>query len=132
MTLGNKILLFVQYVSSKIMAVLHNILYTMDEMHPTTDFRQGKKCVNVCTYCGCDNTLRGGVHIAESKKRYVSPIYVGTKGSTFVTFPQGIEAKDILMSREDNSMPLVCMGCGRVYSSVLALKTLDINILLYY
>ncbi len=133
MTLGNKVLRFLHSVNSKIMIALHHILYTEDETHPTTSFREGKKCVNVCAYCGSDNTIRGGLHMPESKKSYANPIYIGNiSGSDFVVYPQGIESIDIFMRRDEKDMPLVCMNCGKVYSSVLVLKTLDINTILYF
>lgn len=133
MTLGNRILRFIYSLNSRLMIAIHKILYTEDEFHPTTSFREGKRCVNICAYCGSDNTINGGLQMSESKKHYSNPIYLGNiNGSTFVVFPQKVESMDIFMRRDDNNMPLVCMNCGKSYSSVLILKTLDINTILYY
>jgi hypothetical protein len=118
---------------SKVLVGLHKLIYIEDEIHPTTGYRDGKRCINICSYCGSDVTHRAGVWMPESKKTVCNPIYVtNTSGSEMVVYPHLIESEDLLCKRDEKEFPIVCMNCGKVYSTALAIKTLDIVTILYF
>ena len=133
MTYRNRVLKKIHWLVSRLLVTLHAIAYKEDEMHYTTKFRAGKRCVNVCSYCGSDNTTKTGVYMPVTRKTVCNPIYINNiSGSEFTAYPQVIESEDFLTHRDDTNMPIVCMNCGRAYSSSLVIKTLDIIVVLYY
>lgn len=134
MTLGNKILSLAQKTLNTLSCKLHKLLHKDDEFHPTTGYRAGKRCVNICSYCGSDNTSRdGGVNIPKFEKQIISPIYISNIfGSNMVAYPQVTQCSEFITTVANKDLPLVCDNCGRAYSTTLVIKTLDIVVILYY
>lgn len=105
-----------------------------------TPFKEGKRCINICAHCGEPIVVDGIDFGQEINKVRVTPILptmkIGGETVNVEILPQvttrgaggALRVRGGLMA----GVPVRCRGCGAMPESTLALKTLDIVVILYY